>query len=62
MPIKTFPFVPGGIIEDQDIPFPGGDDTRGCFIKEDLENIRIAVTCFNSKELTCSRADSTENA
>lgn len=54
--------MPGGIIEDQDIPFSGVGNTFGCFIKEDLENIRVTVAGFNRKEFSGTGTDCPENA
>jgi len=43
VPVQALSFVPGGIIEDKNIPFSGGGDRLCRFIKKDLKDIGIAV-------------------
>lgn len=57
VPVEVLPFVPGGVVEDEKVPLPGRDDRTGSLIKEDLEDIRIAVACFNGEELSRSGTD-----
>jgi len=54
VPIEALAFVPGGIVEDKDIPFSGGDDGLYRFIEECLKDIGITMACLYGEELTCA--------
>ena len=53
--------MPGRIVEDEKVPFSGGDDRCGSLIEKCLKDIRITVACLNGKELTCAGTDSTKD-
>ena len=57
VPVEALPFVPRGVVEDKDVPFPGGSDRSRRFIEKSLEDISIAMTCLNSEKLTRAGAD-----
>jgi hypothetical protein len=61
VPIKTLPFMPGSIVEDEDVVFPGKDDRSGSLIEDEPERIGIAVACLDGKELACARTDGTQD-
>jgi hypothetical protein len=41
VPVEALAFMPGGIIEDEHVPFSRRGDGSGCFIEEGLEDIRV---------------------
>ena len=52
MPVESLPFVPRGVVEDEDVPFPGRSDRSCRLVEEDLEDLGIAVACFDGEEFT----------
>ncbi len=51
MPVELLSFVPGGVVEDKDVPFSSRCNAFCHFIEEDLENLRVAMTCLNGAAL-----------
>src|SRR5208337_5197422 len=54
--------MPGGIVEDEDVPFRKRGNGGGSLIEEDLENIGIAMACLNGEELPRAWTDSPEDS
>jgi hypothetical protein len=59
VPVEAFAFMPGGVVEDKNVPFSGRLYRFCCFVQENLEDIRITVACLDGEKLTSTGTDST---
>ena len=61
MPVELFPFVPGRVVEDKDIPLPGRSYGLSSLVEENLEHVGVAAACLDSEELSRAGTDSPQD-